>query len=140
MNAASLTTWEQLLLIGLFTILFIYFLAWFFEKIFAWDKSDGKKRKYLSFQWHCIKAVIVGLPTSLIAYAFFGLTWYAVLVWINMALVMWVGFDLLLNMLRNLKDIFHHGTNVLDQVPWAVKFILLAVSITGLIIYTISFS
>lgn len=136
MNPTDLTNWELLGILLVFTLLFAFFWAWFFEKLFQWDKAIGKQRKKLSTDWHRIKAVIIGLPTGLLAWAIFGMNWYAVLVWSAIAFLLWVLFDLLLNQLRNLKDKLHLGENFLDGVPWLIKLILLTASVILLIIYS----
>lgn len=136
MDAQSLTPWTLIGILGLFAVVLAYFQAWFFEKIFDWDKAVGKERKKLSTQWHRLKAVVIGLPTVLIAWLAYGITWYAVLIWFFMAFLLWNLFDYLLNVLRNLKDKLHLGENFLDGVPWLVKLGLLVISIILLILFT----
>lgn len=135
MKLQDLTNWEIIGLFAVFAFLFSFLFAWFFEKIFEWDKAAGRERKKLSTKWHRIKAVLVGMPTGLIAYLAFGITWYAVLIWFFMAFIMWNAFDYFLNKLRNLKAA-HRGENTLDGVPWLVKIGLLVVSIVLLIMFT----
>lgn len=117
------------------SLLLLTFISLLFSV--TWSVYNSNRLKYfflaIAARYRAIKwwkgtfAFIKLMLFAIIAYSFYGFTWYALLVLCYMLFIIWLLGDILLNALRGL-NIAHRGSNFFDRFNIWIKIVLVIIS------------